>query len=506
MTSLRPRLNRGTLAITCALLFSIGWFAYNVTLPAPQRGLTCCDGAEYVSHSGKQDVWTMAGPRVFGYPFFLSVFRRALQGDDITSTGWITPALVTQLLAWFASAFVLFRALEKTGRRYPVWGFVLLLAHTSLSSFAAMTLTDSLATSLFCITIAALIYLQLGLKGGRWPPIVAGVALGLATSMRPSFLVISACAFALVACTAFLRERAGGAGFAPSAKRTLAACVLFAIGFAPFYAKLVSNCYRMHGEICVLDSVTMRRVTSEDIFRGVIAVRWWASLTTDYRSTDDTFINMFAGDCGVQGKVSEDAPFRWLISCYARVPWKVPIVFLKKFASGYDNYFLNAYATDETTPIERAVNRAFCAVGFLGLIMASLHCLVAVFRGRILDSLYLFLPVGYAFAQVNSHIEARYFFPTYPIFFLFACSQLAAFGRKRLLSKVGCAAFVTAIMAYFYIQTWHWDMRDCWYNYNRIPDTYKRAGLMLACPPPDQVREALDTYGRWVPAFPPGVR
>jgi hypothetical protein len=188
------------------------------------------------------------------------------------------------------------------------------------------------------------------------------------------------------------------------------------------------------------------------------------------------------------------------------VPWKVPIVFLKKFASGYDNYFLNAYATDETTPIERAVNRAFCAVGFLGLIMASLHCLVAVFRGRILDSLYLFLPVGYAFAQVNSHIEARYFFPTYPIFFLFACSQLAAFGRKRLLSKVGCAAFVTAIMAYFYIQTWHWDMRDCWYNYNRIPDTYKRAGLMLACPPPDQVREALDTYGRWVPAFPPGVR
>lgn len=66
----------------------------------------------------------------------------------------------------------------------------------------------------------------------------------------------------------------------------------------------------------------------------------------------------------------------------------------------------------------------------------------------------------------------------YSAVLFFACSQLDAFARKRPLSKVGCAAFAIVIVAYFYIQTWHWDMRDCCYSYDRIPDTYKLAGVM----------------------------
>lgn len=505
MTLNRPNLSRRNVAILCALAFAVAWFAYNVSLPAPQRGLTCCDGAEYVSTSGAKDVWKLAGPRVYGYPFFLSIFRRALQKDDLNDITWVTPAIVTQLLAWFASAFFLFRALQRSGRQYPWWAFALVLAHTSLSSYAAMTLTDSLASSLFCVAIGALVYLQEGIKGTR-AAAIAGIALGLATSMRPSFFVISICALALVCAAVFVRVRGDVGGVASPAKRSLLAAAFFLLGFAPFYGKLIFNCYDKHGYVCMLDDVTMRRVTSEDIFRGVTAVRWWASLTTDYRSTDDTFINTFAGDCGVQGKVPDDAPFQWLLACYARVPWKVPVVFLKKFVGGFDNYFLNAYATDETTAGERLLNRAFSVVGFLGFIMACFHCLVALLQRRIRGEVYLLLPLAYAFAQVNSHIEARYFMPVYPIFFLFACSQVSAFARRPMLQKASFAVVTVAFAIFFYIQAWHWDMRDCWYNYTRIPESYKRSGLMLACPPQDAVRESLDLYSRWVPTVPPGPR
>ena len=499
-----PLSRRQLMTLLVAIGCSVAWFTYNILLSPSERGLTCCDAAEYISQSMKQDVWWMAGPRVFGYPFFLSLFFRVFRTDAFPPTHtWLVPALAVQLAVWLVSCGALYCALRRTGRRYPWIAFVLLVAHPTFSSYAAMTLTDSLATSLFCLTIAAMVFLQTGERGYRLPLVVMGITLGLATTMRPSFQILSLAVLGVAVVCLLLRNRADGIGAAQNLKRCGLGLLMFGLGFLPFYGKLVHNCYSAHGYVCVLDTETMKRVTGEDMWRGITGVRWWSSLTTDYRSTDDTFVNSLAGDCKVTQGIGDANPYVWLLRCYARVPLKVPILFLKKFTGGYDNYFLNAYATDETTTTQRDVNRLFSLVGFLGLFMATGACAVALVRGRLLSHMYLVVPVVYAFAQVNSHVEPRYFFPTYPIFFLFAFSQFALFVTKRVWAQIGFWTPLVALTAFFYVQTWHWDMRDCWFNYSRVRPEVKRMGLMLACPPEPKVLESLQLYGRYVPTVPP---
>lgn len=58
------------------LIVGIWWFAFNLSLPPEQRGVTCCDAAGYIGNATVADTWNFVGHRTFGYAWFLSLFLR----------------------------------------------------------------------------------------------------------------------------------------------------------------------------------------------------------------------------------------------------------------------------------------------------------------------------------------------------------------------------------------------------------------------------------------------
>ena len=478
------------------------WFAYNLSLPPSQLGWECCDGAEYIGRAMQEKVWSSSGHRTFGYPFFLSLFIPIF--DFIPSADprcWISAAMVAQLIIWFLSAWILFRALRRMDQRYSPLLLGLLFAHPALTSYAAMPLTDSLSVSLFCLTVTFLLSLQKRYERPFAPCFGIGLCLGLITTMRPSYQVIGI----MTGATISIFSVARGISSRHSLKRILTICLCstcaFLFGFLPPYLKTAKNCYDQFGYFCLLDRESMQKVSRTSLFMSVTSVRWWSSGTTGFRNTNDNYMWVAAFGCNFQ-EIPADHTLSWLASCYTKIPTVLPVIFVKKIVAGFDNYLLNAYTTDETAPWERVLNRVFSIPAFLGFLLALGVVLRALFQRTILNYLYLVVPIGYLLFQVNFHIESRYFFPTYPLFFLFFFIKASEFLAGSWTKRICFVSFSVLCTGVFLFQTLYWDLRDCLYNYTQVHEGTPRYGLMLACPPKEEVDRKLDRYFSWIPMWP----
>jgi len=492
------------LLLLAGLLIGSWWFAFNLSLPPEQRGVTCCDAAAYIGNATLADTWNAVGHRTFGYSWFLSLFLRGYEWIGGTVRfGWIPAAMTAQLVIWFAAASILFSAM----RRISVWLSPLLLAllyaHPALSSQAAITLTDSLGTSLFCLSIACLILIQQRTERPGLPCLALGLTLGLEVTIRPSFEMISAATLPVLALYLFARAVANRQGLRRALGAAGIGTIAFVIGFLPGYGKIIKNCYAVHGEYCKFDPEFMRTVSKQIPLLSFTAARWWSSGTIGFRNTEDPFLWDMAFACDVPKGTPETGVAKWFLQCYLKAPKHLPVFIGKKLISGFDNYFLNTYATDETTPAQRVLNRTFSLVSFLGLIFAAGTVMASLFRRAIFGYLYLIIPLIYVALQVNFHVETRYYFPTYPVFFLFFFDRLCSALHGSWMRRIGFGATTVALTALFLFQTMYWDIRDCWVDQNHIMPEKPRYGLMRACQPKETIDYRYRNYFLWLPAWPP---
>ncbi len=423
----------------------------SLSLPPANRGLTCCDASVYlgVSNGAPGYVWHHSSIKVFGYPFYLSLFRYAFQGV----CDFVIPALSVQFLLHVISSIFLAYAILRAGLKVPLIAFALLIAHPTLVGMSGQVLTDSLATSIISCVFGVAIFL---LSDGRRLPVKSlafGFLVGLAVSLRLSLQVFAFSVSALVALGVFWgwyrRQGSVLAGF----RRAAAFSCFFLCGLTPSYVHLVSNCYRSHHELCISPSSEAKSWMAESFNYTIKHARMWAII-----KEDGMFRWGYTEDRSLVGcDVPNERAVRAMLSCYARNIKNLPAHFIKRAIGIFDNRHLNIHAVTRTTPETFWMVRSFSIVGYVG-VFASFVLFFSFLRRRGFDQqVYLLLPLLYLAIQLNFHPETRYIYPVVPTLFVIGLSCLL---RNQFSSRVWYGCFLggalVVILHYLY-QTDIWD-------------------------------------------------
>jgi hypothetical protein len=486
--------------------FGCYWFFYNLTLSDEARGLKCCDAAEYLSYRSTAEVWNVSGRRAFGYPLFIRFFGYLAQirgKFSFENYDWLTPALYTQMVVWIVTCFIVFFTLRRADKHYRPLFLGLLLAHPALAAYAASSLTDSLATSL--VTLALVCLIQVGTRPNRfwlWS-LLASLTLGFATSMRPNLLgilMLTCLAFGITVIRRGMKEHWGRK---KTAILTAAVLSVFLVGTIPTVGKVFHNCYRKYGHVCVVEPDVATAASLQSLGLGLSQARVWSSLTLGVRGSEDPLISRLGSSCREKlGPPAEMSVSKWLLRCYTSFPALTAATLFKKLFAAFDHLHLGPYTPDTTTRFEFYLNRVFSYGGLLGFFCALFLCIRGLFDGSIVEKSYLVLLLCFVAIQINLHIDPRYFFPAVPIFFLtfLRCASYMLTQRARIAMPAFGAWLI--ILSISIVMTHHWDMIDCWYLHDRIPDWARTDGLMTDCAPADKVRARLELYRQNAPEWP----
>lgn len=494
--------------IILGLACGLGWFLHNISLPGNVRGIVCCDSGEYLSGAVGPHGWNLTGRRTFGYTLYLSVFYKLSLWRGTFSTSnhdWLTPALYAQLFVWFITCFILFFSLRREDKHYRYLFLGILLANPALSAYAALSVTEVLSTSLFSLAMICVWQLSSAPRRFWLWSLLAALTLGYATAIRPNFLAVFALTGLATGVTVMWRGLKEGWPLARVALLSITAWCMFVVGTIPTVGKAVQNCTRDYGQICIVDPATTRVATDHTLWTGLTQARVWSSHTMGLLGTEDALLRRLASTCHqALGDIADHPnPYAWLLRCYAVSPAMVPAVLFKKLIAGYDHYHLNAYTGDYTSPSEYWFNKIYSLGGFLGVFFAIFVCIRALWKGSLYKYMYLVLPLCFLMIQLNFHIEARYFFPTVPLFLLTFLHGISILRTSSRIAQVSVGVGCVLLIATSLVMTHEWYLRDCGYMYERIPVEFRVKGLMTDCPTDEEVRRRLDLYAREVPEWPP---
>jgi hypothetical protein len=499
------------IVVLAGAAFGIYWFCYNLSLPIELKGLTCCDAGEYATLARRSDVWDLTTQRTFGYPLFLRPFFLLHQSfGDTDAYAWTNSAAIAQMALWMISVTVFFYALRSTDRKYPWWLLGLAFAQPALSSYAALMLTDVPATSFFCLSLACIINIQ---NRGRYmwlSALLAGVFMGIATTMRPSFQVISFATPVLLGWSLWIQGRRERTSRLVLTRAALLVVIPYLIGFTPLYAKILSNCTKQFGQLCIFEPgkfVAAQKLTTQ---LGLSHSRMASSVLSGFKGTGDSFLDRLAVACRTSlGSLNQSSDpndgyrgIDWLVKCLMHYPGAIMPLVIKKAVGGFDNYFLNAYATDQTTEKEFYFNHIFSVFGFLGFFGGLLHFFRCVWARTLARNLHLLIALAYVAFQCLVHVETRYFFPVYIPLMLFFFSSLTSVLSQNWPRRVLFLAFNVVLAAGFFVQTRIWNLTDCLMTYDRIAPELRGDGIFRTCPPQESVREDKLRTEAWLPTWP----
>jgi hypothetical protein len=429
---------------------------------------------------------------------------------DYDTYRWTDSVAIAQMALWMISVVVLFRALRSTDRKYPWWLLGLALAQPALSSYAALMLTDVPATSLFCLSLACIISIQ---NRGRhlWlSSLFAGICMGIATTMRPSFQMVSFAIPLLLAWCTWMQGRRERAAWISIASSVLVVTAPYLIGFAPLYSKIISNCAKQYGRPCIIEPGTF--VSSQKITThwGLIHSRMASSPLSGFNGTEDSFLGRLSATCrNSLGSLNQTPDpndgYRgadWLIKCLAHNPLAAFPLAAKKAVAGFDNYIVNAYASDRTSEGQFYFNHIFSVFGFLGFAALLTHFFRSLWARTLTRDLHILIALAYFGFQCLVHVETRYFFPLYTLCILFFFSSLISVLSQNWSRRIIFLACNVVLAAGFFIQTRIWNLTDCWMKYDRVVPELRGEGIFLTCPPQESVREEKLRAERLLPTWP----
>jgi hypothetical protein len=445
---------RRRLFTVCALLVGLtgglGWFVLNFSLDPAYRGLKCCDATIYVrlSENGTGFAWNHSSGRIFGYPFFLAIFRSIYTG----ATAFLLPAMLAQLAAYFVSCFALVYALRKATLKVPAIGLTLLLAHPALCGLAAVSLSDSLTTSVMSCALAVMVLLLNDSRFFKTKTFLLGVTCSVALSLRVSLSGFAAISCGLVALMLSLESFRETRSLLHASKKSLTFVGVYLLGFLPLYSHLITNCYNAHHQLCIVPPTEVSRAMIESFNYGLNYSRMWGIIGLDgsfvWGSTDDKFIF----DC----RFDSSNPVASLFACYQRDLSTLPTHFFSRIRGLFDYHHLNPYAATVTTLSELWILRSFSIVGYLGVAASLALFAGAFFAGKARQQIYLLFPALYLALQVHFHAEARYMMPVTPLLFILGMTALCSnpFPKRWHAWIVWGLALILCVNFVLRVQVW----------------------------------------------------
>jgi hypothetical protein len=491
--------------------FGVYWFSYNLSLPTELKGLTCCDAGEYATLARNSDVFNITTQRTFGYPLFLRPFFLWHQSfGDYEAYTWTNSAAIAQMALWMISVTVFFFALRSTDRKFPWWLLGLAYAQPALSSYAALILTDVPATSFFCLALACIIKIQNRSRRTWLFALLAGLCMGIATTMRPSFQMISFATPLLIGWSVWIQGCKETTAWRSLTRSLLVIIIPYSIGFGPCYAKIISNCSKHFGQPCIIEPgkfVAAQKITTH---WGLIHSRMASSILSGFNGTEDSFLGRLSVACRTSLGSLNQSPdpndgYRgsdWLLKCLAQHPTAIIPLVLKKAIAGFDNYVRSGYATDQTTEPQFHFNHIFSVFGFLGFFTVLFHFFRSIWARSLSRNIHVLIALVYVGFQCLVHVETRYFFPVYTICLLFFFSALSTLSSQSLLRQFLFLSCNVILAAGFFIQTRIWNLTDCGMKYERVEPKLRGEGLFLMCPPQESVREEKLRTEAWLPTWP----
>lgn len=421
-------------------------------LPDRFRGLTCCDSRSYLEMSTPDlsTIFYSSSGRAFGYPFLLGLLKRAFS-DQLVATA------VAQLLAHFLSSGFLFFCLRHIGVRISFFALGLLLAHPGLVPYAAISLTDSLATSCFSIFLGLSALVLDGRRFFILSSLLTGLVAGLMISLRNSLIMQLAFILPILLVAVVTQRRGASSSLRESVTRVSLFTGFAAIGFLPLYIHMCLNTYRITNEFALMSSEYATNAT-RSLHWGVIYSRVWGVVEHDgswgWRSTEDRVLDARTCD------ISPSSPIQSLVSCFLSNPREVPIHLAHRIVGLFDNHHINWYAALATLPWRFETIRAFSVVGLCGLISVALLLLGATANGSLSRYAFLLFPCVFIAVQSIWHVEPRYVFPTVPILFLLGISAIQGNVFAKKWQTCLCIFLMAAVAFFFYKLTMAWDAFD----------------------------------------------
>lgn len=447
------RRNLFDVAVVCiGLLGAVFYFFINVTLPDWARGLLCCDAATYLrlSDGGLSNVFSHSSLRIFGYPFYLALFREIFRGHG----DFLLPALILQLCLHVGSAVVLFYAVRIAGIRVPYVALALLLAHPALVGMSAISLTDSLSTSILSSTFALIILLLYRRERAMLKSFLIGVLFGFLLCLRPSTSTLMFPALLIIGLCAFAQTYKQGGQWRQALAKSSLTCIVILCGYLPMYGHLVRNCYVAHHEWCVIPSSEVRGNVPRSFLLAIQCSRLWTVVTpqgnAELGRTEERILN----DCDIrfEGSGSSD-----LLACYGRNLSKLPRHFLSRFLGLFDNRHLNSYAALTTTPAEYWMIRIFSIIGMVGFVAAVGILGASLWYGGVAQQGHLVLALTFLAIQLNFHTETRYIYPIIPLLFLLGVSLLTTNPLPRRWLHITVLATALLVTVIFTATVVRWD-------------------------------------------------
>jgi hypothetical protein len=453
--------------------FIIGsmWFVFNDSLPAIFRGRDCCDSVNYISiaksHANLGEMLNFSGDRALGYPLFLKLHQVGVEFFKLP-VDWINASCISSLILHFA-AILFFYWILTSKLKFKLHPFFLLLVliHPGLVSHAALSLSDSVTTSLFTLSLAFTIcaFKQPQSHLSWRTHLVAGALLGLSVLMRPLLLSFVLVAFPLIWVFYPATNEIKYLGRAKGSKKNVMRhfALPFLLGFALTSGVGFRSCFLQFHRFCLSNPSFNKEVMAGSIRVGLRSSRVYTSVTpaTKWAVVTDAYSQRHFGDKCI---ISDKKAISTLLQCYIQNLPALPLHLLKKMIGFFDNYQLNTYAVDITTTWERYLNRTFGLLGFLGTLCAFLYLYLfsrgQKYRESSLVLLTAFILI-YTGISLNFHIESRYGFPAVPAaIFLLGIKIQEELEKKNSIRAWAKSPFLWLMVtgsAVFWLQTWLWD-------------------------------------------------
>ena len=482
-----------------ALVVSGFWFSHSLEV---SKDLTRGDAWEYVQASYQDDL-SLTGKRLFGYPLFLKVHRDLVNmiSQTTESPYWLSAALISQLIIFFVSTYVLCRALRMTNLVVPSFVTALALAHPVFAAYSALPMSDVLCTATFSFMIAALVYLFRSKLSSWRAALGLGLSLGVAIVLRPNMPATVVVVLLTIIGVGVLVGRQERWSNGLTAKRVSVSLALVVLAFSPLFIRALYRCSKTYGQACLINPYLGNIGLKISVGYGISSPRWQgAPKMAGVMSTFDPHFEQVNQTC--QKAVPfplEKAPLAWLLRCYLATPLELPLQLLKKVTAAFDNASVNSMAYEQTTPTEADFNRGFALVGFLGFFIGVGAYLRALWRRDAVTLGYLTPAIGFVLIQINFHVENRYFFPVYPVFFVFALGSMCLVLQKPIRQQALFWSGCSVCAAFFFLQTQWWDLQDCASFHAQAAHLQGSERLSRTCPPPDKTTELLRTSARFLP-------
>ena len=487
------------LILVLALCASVAWFEHSRIISA---GLIRGDANEYLAASYQGDL-TLTGKRLFGYPLFLKVHREVCEwwAGIKDPFFWLLSAYVSQLLIYLACIYWLCQALRKVNVSVSSAILALLILHPVLSSYAALPMSDVLMTADFSLMLAALIMLLRSELRSPWYALALGLTIGIGLVLRPNFPVTAAATLFVIPLSGLLMARRSHWPASLVIRRALISVTLALIGLAPLLGIALSKCTPAYGQVCLINPYIGHMGIRISVGFGLSAPRWTGAPKMDgvMNTVDPLFTRLFT-TCSNKVTFSiQDAPIRWLFACYMAAPMELPGYTVKKVVAAFDNYSVNSMTYDVTTPTEAYINRGFSLVGFLGFAFALGIFLRALWKKDAVTFGYLTPPLVFVFAQINFHVENRYFMPVYPIFFIVGLVVLLNSVKSSWAQRLAVSGMTCFFSAFFLLQTYNWDLRDCEAFHGKTATVQNSERLRSTCPSSPRTSELVEKTQRFLP-------